>query len=111
MAESFKIDKVDPSGFAEARAVFPRLEWQVNTGTKVAKIYDAKKEEWVVVEDGNYIVSIGDRFEVAESEPEKAHPVEAPEPEAEEAPVEAAEPEEKPRRTRKRVESSDTDSE
>lgn len=107
MAESFKIDKADKAGFAEAVAVFPALNWQVNRGTKVAKVYDAKKDEWVVVEDGNYIVSIGDRFEVAETEPEKAHPVEAPEV-VEEAPVES---EERPKRTRKRAESTDEDSE
>lgn len=62
---------------AEATEVFPDLPWQANAaGTSF--VYDAKQETFVTVSKGQFIVSIGDRYEVHDEEPEKAKPVEAP---------------------------------
>lgn len=58
-------------------AVYPEVPWQADAGGGVA-IYDAKAETYVPVEKGQFVVSIGDRFEVASEEPEKAKPAEAP---------------------------------
>lgn len=64
----------DLAGLAE---VFPEVPWQADAGGGVA-IYDEKAESYVPVTKGQYVVSIGDRFEVADEEPAKAKPAEAP---------------------------------
>lgn len=95
MAESFKVVSDGRKGLMEAVAVFPELRGRVNYGTKVVTIYDAKAGEWAVVEKGQYIVKIADRFEVSDSEPEKANPVESPKKDAQRhvsAPEKADEP-------------------
>jgi len=62
---------------ADLTEVFPEVPWQADAGGGVA-IYDAKAETYVPVTKGQFVVSIGDRFEVADEEPEKAKPAEAP---------------------------------
>lgn len=72
MAESLKFKNLN-----EAIAVYTDLPWK-RDGDGKTFIYDAKAEEYVPVTAGDYIVSIGERYEVSEEEPEKAKPVEAP---------------------------------
>lgn len=78
---------------ADLATVFPEVPWQQDAGGGTA-IYDAKAESYVPVTKGQYVVSIGDRFEVADEEPEKAKPAEAPKADEPKAPK--AEAEEKP---------------
>ena len=72
MAESHKFKNLDDLG-----AVFPDVPWRADAAGNVA-IFDAKADEYVPVEAGQFVVSIGDRFEVADEEPAKAKPSEAP---------------------------------
>lgn len=72
MAQSLKFKNLD-----EALAVYADLPWQRDGDGKVS-VYDAKAEEYVPINAGDYIVSIGERYEVSDTEPEKAKPVEAP---------------------------------
>lgn len=62
---------------ADLASVYPEIPWQADAGGGTA-IYDAKQETYVPVTKGQYVVSIGDRFEVHDEEPEKAKPAEAP---------------------------------
>lgn len=62
----------------EATEVFPDLPWQADAGG-ASFVYDEKQEQYVPVSEGQYIVSIGDRYEVHDEEPAKAHPVEVEE--------------------------------
>lgn len=78
MAESFKFGK---GGLDEALAVYPDLPWRASD-VEVA-IYDEKKDEYVVVNDGDFIIHIGDRYEVFDKEPAKAKPAEPKEDEEE----------------------------
>lgn len=57
--------------------VFPEVPWK-EQGDGKTFVYDAKAEKYVEVTKGQFVVSIGDRFEVADEEPEKAKPAEAP---------------------------------
>lgn len=63
--------------FTEAVAVFDTLPWKED-GDGNTFVYDSKAEAYVPVKAGQYIVSVGDRFEVADEEPEKAKAVEVP---------------------------------
>lgn len=72
MAESHKFKDLD-----SAVAVFPELPWKTSASGKVW-VFDAKADEYAEVTKGDYIVSIGNRFEVSDSEPEKAKKAEAP---------------------------------
>lgn len=72
MAQSLKFKNLE-----EALAVYTDLPWQRDGDGKVS-IYDAKAEEYVPISAGDYIVSIGERYEVSDTEPEKAKPAEAP---------------------------------
>lgn len=76
MAESHKFKNL-----SEATAVFPDLNWQGNADGE-SFVWDEKQEKYVPVTEGQYIISIGDRFEVADEEPAKAKPAEAPKAEA-----------------------------
>lgn len=81
---------------ADLGTVFPDVPWQADFGGGVA-IYDAKAEAYVPVQKGQYVVSIGDRFEVVDEEPEKAKPAEAPKAaKSDEPKAPKAEAEEKP---------------
>ena len=89
MAESLKFGK---GGLDEVREVFPDISWQ-RTGSGKVRILDEKKGEYVPVNEGQFIVHIGDRFEVHDKEPKAAKPAEVPAPEKEEttaAPKETA---------------------
>jgi hypothetical protein len=85
MAESLQVENVSKATLLEASKVFPGLKWRVNRGTGEGTVYDAKKDEWVTLSDGDFIVSIADRFEVHDKEPAKAHPVELPDEEPEDS--------------------------
>ena len=72
MAQSHKFKSLE-----DLTSVFPEVPWRSAASGKVW-IFDAKAEEYVEVTEGDYVVSIGDRFEVSDEEPEKAKPAEAP---------------------------------
>jgi hypothetical protein len=72
MAESHKFKDLN-----DATAVWPDLPW-MRRGDGQIFVFDAKQDTYVTVDPGQYIVSIGDRFEVADNEPEKANTVETP---------------------------------
>lgn len=57
--------------------VFPEVPWR-QRGDGKTFVFDEKQDKYVEVEKGQFVVSIGDRFEVADEEPEKAKPAEAP---------------------------------
>jgi len=86
MAESFQIKQGGVAGLREAAEVFPNLSYKKDKNGDTF-VYDQKQDEFVPVKEGDYIVSIGERFEVSETEPEKAHPVEE---ETKEAPKKTA---------------------
>ena len=96
MSTSHKFKNLD-----DLAAVFPEVPWQADAGGGVS-IFDAKAESYVPVTKGQFVVSIGDRYEVADEEPEKAKPAEAPKAEkkaaskADEPKAPKAEAEEKP---------------
>lgn len=78
MAESHKFKSL-----AELTEVFPDAPWRGSADGTVA-IFDEKSGEYVNVNEGDYVVSIGDRYEVQDSKPSNAKtakpaPVEAPE--------------------------------
>lgn len=72
MAQSHKFKDLD-----SLVAVFPDAPWRASAGKKVW-IFDAKAEEYVEVNEGDYVVSIGDRYEVTDSKPESAKAATAP---------------------------------
>lgn len=72
MAQSHKFKTLDA-----LTAVFPEVPWRSSAGGKVW-VYDAKAEEYVEVNEGDYVVSIGDRFEVSDTKPEAAKTATAP---------------------------------
>lgn len=85
MAEAHKFKSLD-----DAEAAFPGLPWKAR-GDGAVFIFDAKRDEYVQVSEGQFIVSIGDRFEISDSEPEKAKPAaEKPKAKAHESNVEGA---------------------
>lgn len=75
---------------ASLSEVYPDVPWQADAGGGVA-IYDEKAETYVPVTKGQFVVSIGDRFEVADEEPAKAKTAEAPKDEPKAPKAEAAE--------------------
>lgn len=83
MSEALKFTTLD-----EATAVYPNLPWRRN-GDREVFVFDEKKDEYEKVSEGQYIVSIGDRFEVHDKEPAKAHTVEAPSEEEDDEPKKA----------------------
>jgi len=89
MAESLKFTNLD-----EAIATYDDLPWQ-RDGDGVVSIFDAKADEYVRINEGDYIVSIGDRYEVSESKPSGAKAAEPKKDAAPtvEAPVGAEQPE------------------
>lgn len=74
MAEAHKFGK---SGLVGAVEVFPDLKWR-KTDAGRDLIWDEKVGGWVEVKDGQYVVKVGSRYEVANEEPEKAKKAEAP---------------------------------
>ena len=72
MAQSHKFKDLD-----SLTAVYPDVPWRSSAGGKVW-IYDTKSEEYVEVTEGDYVVSIGDRYEVSDSKPESAKTATAP---------------------------------
>lgn len=72
MAEAHKFTTLE-----KATETFPELPWKQSYSGKVW-VFDAKEDSYVPVAKGQYIVSIGDRFEVADEEPAKAKKAEAP---------------------------------
>lgn len=72
MAQSHKFKNLDA-----LTAVFPEVPWRSSAGGKVW-VFDAKAEEYVEVTEGDYVVKIGDRFEVTDSKPEAAKTATAP---------------------------------
>lgn len=72
MAQSHKFKDLE-----SLKAVFPDAPWRSSAGGKVW-IYDTKAEEYVEVTPGDYVVSIGDRYEVTDSKPESAKTATAP---------------------------------
>lgn len=67
MAQSHKFKSLD-----DLTAFFPDVPWKASA-SKVW-VYDKKAEEYVEVTKGDYVVSIGDRYEVSEEEPDNAKP-------------------------------------
>jgi hypothetical protein len=65
-------------------AYWPDIPWRADYDHNVS-IYDEKQETYVPVAAGNYVVSIGSRFEVSDSNPDKAK--KAPKAEAPSAPA------------------------
>lgn len=78
MAETFQVTTAGRAGLDEARAVFSDIHWRTDS-TGQAHIFDEKKDEFVPVNEGDYIVHIGDRYEVSSRKPAKAKEAEAPE--------------------------------
>lgn len=76
MAESHKFTG-GRAGLTEAKEVFPDLPWRWNHGG-TAYVFDEKKGEYVPVTEGDYIVHIGERYEVTDKKPRNAHKAEAP---------------------------------
>lgn len=70
MAESHKFTG-GRAGLEEAKEVFPDLPWKWNYGG-TAYVFDEKKEEYVAVNEGDYIVHIGNRYEVTDKKPRDA---------------------------------------
>lgn len=73
MAEAHKFSTVD-----KAVEVFPDIDIRTNRGSGKVSVYNSKEGVYAPVEKGQYIVSIADRYEVQDDEPEKAKPAEAP---------------------------------
>ena len=73
MAESHKFSTVE-----KALEVFPDLDIRTNRGSGEVKVFNSKEGNYTKVDKGQYIVSIADRYEVHDEEPEKAKPAEAP---------------------------------
>ena len=73
MAESLRFGK---GGLNEALEVYPDLPWQASGS--VVRIYDEKKGEFVRVNEGDYIVHVGDRYEVSDKKPKEAKKATAP---------------------------------
>lgn len=72
MSTSHKFKNLD-----DLATTFPDVPWK-SRGDGKTFVFDAKQEKYVEVEKGQFVVSIGDRYEVADEEPEKAKPAEAP---------------------------------
>jgi hypothetical protein len=72
MAQSHKFKDLE-----SLKEVFPDVPWRASAGGKVW-VFDAKAEEYVEVTQGDYVVSIGDRYEVSDSKPESAKAATAP---------------------------------
>lgn len=65
MAEKFNYTG---GGFGEALAVFPDLPWKASAaGT--TWVYDEKQSKYVELNEGDWIVKVGNRYEVSDEEP------------------------------------------
>ena len=80
MAESLKFE-----GLNGALEVYPDLPWKAS-GSSVS-IYDEKQGKFVRVHEGDYIVSVGDRYEVTDKKPKEAKKATAPKETKKEEPV------------------------
>lgn len=91
MAESFKMTKDGKAGLEEAFEVFPDLPWKKDSSGQ-AHVFDEKKGEYVPVNKGDFIVHIGERYEVSDKKPanaKKAEPKDEEESDSDEVPGEA----------------------
>ena len=79
MAQSHKFKNLD--ALVE---VFPDVPWRASD-TEVW-VFNSKEEEYVEVSKGQYVVSIADRYEVHDEEPDNAKPAEASKDTPKEAP-------------------------
>lgn len=66
MAQSHKFKNL-----AALQEVFPDAPWRGSADGSAA-IFDEKAGEYVTVNEGDYVVNIGDRYEVSDSKPENA---------------------------------------
>lgn len=86
MAESHKFK--DLNSLTE---VFPDAPWR-GAADGTVSIWDEKAGEYVNVNEGDYVVSIGDRYEVSDSKPSNAKAAKAaPAPKAAEEPADESE--------------------
>lgn len=67
MAESHKFN----GSLDEAKEVFSDLPWRASASGKTW-VFDEKKGEYVDLNDGDYIVKIGNRYEVTDKKPSGA---------------------------------------
>lgn len=68
MATSHRFGK---GGLDAALKVFPDLNWKASAAGDTW-VYDEKAGEYVAVNEGDYIVRIGERYEVTDEKPETA---------------------------------------
>lgn len=71
MAEAFEMTKDGKAGLEEAFEVYPDLPWMTDKYGQ-AHVFDEKKDEYVAVNKGDFIVHIGERYEVSDKKPSKA---------------------------------------
>ena len=72
MAQSHKFKDLDT-----LKEVYPDAPWRSSASGKTW-IFDKKAGEYVEVTEGDYVVSIGDRYEVSDTKPESAKTATAP---------------------------------
>lgn len=70
MAQSHKFN----GSLDDLTTYFPEVPWRASENK--VWIFDQKADEYVLVTKGDYVVKIADRFEVTDTEPEKAKPAE-----------------------------------